>query len=231
MLKNNFLNKLTTIVLLFLVFISQQVQVFADTVPLSGSINKTVTISARVVPSIVPVIPPETSGSTSSSGSISVEMPTIVNFYGVSRPSSKVYILQDGKIVTTTTALNDNKFAASINLNTTNNYNFSVYAIDVNNLKSSIVTIPIFIKKGITVNVFNIYLTFKDEEVGEVNVTPNCPLLIGDLNCDNHVNLTDYTIMNNWYKKGGTPPSKVDLNHDGKTTLVDFSIMMYHWTD
>lgn len=227
MLNNYFLKKLILIVLFSLVFIS--FKVFADTAPLSDPISKTVTISARVVPSVVPVIPPEQSNSTSSSTSI--EMPTIVNFYGVSRPLSKVYILQDGKIVFSTLSSADNKFFASINLNTTNNYNFSIYAIDVNNNKSNIVTIPIFIKKGITVNVFNIYLSFKDEELEEVNVNSGCPLLIGDLNCDNHVNLTDYNILLYWYIRGGTPPYKIDLNHDGKITLIDFSIMMYHWTD
>ncbi|MFA6385357.1 MAG: dockerin type I domain-containing protein, partial [Candidatus Paceibacterota bacterium] len=56
-----------------------------------------------------------------------------------------------------------------------------------------------------------------------------CSFLRGDLNCDNHVNLIDFSIMAYWYKKIN-PPEKVDLNNDGKITLVDFSIMAFNWT-
>ncbi len=56
-----------------------------------------------------------------------------------------------------------------------------------------------------------------------------CPLLRGDLNCDGHVNLVDFSIMAFWYKKNSFP-EKVDLNGDGAITLVDFSIMAYNWT-
>jgi hypothetical protein len=56
-----------------------------------------------------------------------------------------------------------------------------------------------------------------------------CTLFSGDLNCDNHVNLVDFSIMAHWYKKLN-PPAKVDLSGDGKVTLVDFSIMAYNWT-
>lgn len=51
----------------------------------------------------------------------------------------------------------------------------------------------------------------------------------GDLNCDNKVNLVDFSIMAFWFKKN-SPPDKVDLNSDGKINLVDFSIMAYNWT-
>jgi len=57
----------------------------------------------------------------------------------------------------------------------------------------------------------------------------DCSTLRGDLNCDNHVNLIDFSIMAYWYKKTN-PPKKVDLNGDGKITLVDFSIMAFNWT-
>ncbi len=56
-----------------------------------------------------------------------------------------------------------------------------------------------------------------------------CSTLRGDLNCDNHVNLVDFSIMAFWYKKTNIP-AKVDLNNDTKVTLVDFSIMAYNWT-
>lgn len=57
----------------------------------------------------------------------------------------------------------------------------------------------------------------------------SCSGLRGDLNCDNHVNLIDFSIMAYWYKKTN-PPVKVDLNNDGKISLVDFSIMAFNWT-
>ena len=55
--------------------------------------------------------------------------------------------------------------------------------------------------------------------------------LIGDLNCDGHVNLIDFSIMAYWYKRtiSGTGV-KADLNHDNKVNLTDFSILASHWT-
>jgi hypothetical protein len=51
----------------------------------------------------------------------------------------------------------------------------------------------------------------------------------GDLNCDGHVNLIDFSIEAHWYKKKGFPAA-YDLNGDGKIDLVDFSIMASNWT-
>lgn len=56
-----------------------------------------------------------------------------------------------------------------------------------------------------------------------------CSLIRGDLNCDKHVNLIDFSILAYWYKKNN-PPSRVDLNGDKKITLIDFSIMVFNWT-
>ena len=59
----------------------------------------------------------------------------------------------------------------------------------------------------------------------------SCSALIGDLNCDGHVNLTDFSIMVYWYKRTLTDAGKkADLNHDGVVNLVDFSILVSHWT-
>ncbi len=232
MLKKYFINKLILIVLFFTFCVSQIS--FADTVPLDGSVSKTVTISAQVVPfvePIIPPIPPIQSNSISHSGSSIIDMPTVVNFFGFSVPFSKIYILQDGKKASSSTTLVDGKFTSSINLSTTNIYNFSIYAENEKGNKSSIISIPIYIKKGISVNVNNIYLFFKNKESVESDMGKSCIYLIGDMNCDNHVNLTDYTIMTYWYKRQITPSKGVDLNHDGKITLADFSILMYHWTD
>lgn len=49
-----------------------------------------------------------------------------------------------------------------------------------------------------------------------------------DLNCDGHVNLTDFSILMYWWKTAGPTG---DINHDGTVGLVDFSIMLYDWTD
>ncbi|MEO5646658.1 MAG: Ig-like domain-containing protein [Candidatus Paceibacterota bacterium] len=62
------------------------------------------------------------------------------------------------------------------------------------------------------------------------NKPAGCGTIIGDLNCDNKINLVDFSILAFWYKKNEKPPENVDLNHDGKTTIVDFSILAYHWT-
>jgi len=50
---------------------------------------------------------------------------------------------------------------------------------------------------------------------------------IADLNCDNSVNLVDFSILlYNW----GTSDATADINKDGTVGLADFSIMMYYWT-
>lgn len=49
-----------------------------------------------------------------------------------------------------------------------------------------------------------------------------------DLNCDGHVNLTDFSILLYYWN---TTNPKADINLDGKVGLIDFSIMMFDWTD
>jgi hypothetical protein len=50
---------------------------------------------------------------------------------------------------------------------------------------------------------------------------------IADLNCDNAVNLVDFSILlYNW----GTNDQNADINKDSKVGLADFSIMMFYWT-
>jgi hypothetical protein len=53
--------------------------------------------------------------------------------------------------------------------------------------------------------------------------------LIGDINHDGKVDLSDMSILAFWYGKP-TPPSEVDMNADGTITLADFSILTYYWT-
>ena len=242
-----------------------------------------------------------------------LNLPTMVNFSGMAYPFSKVYILKDGNVAATTIADQSANFSVSLSGLNTNTYTFSVYGEDGNSRKSSFFSFPIFITKGTTVNIGNIYLSptidvdklevkrgdnllifgqsipqkeviisvYSDQEyfykvmanamgaylynldtsilklgkhqtkskntldnqvslyatpvpflVGALNKPKDftaCSLLRGDLNCDNHVNLIDFSIMTFWYKKVN-PPQKIDLNLDGKITLVDFSILAYNWT-
>ena len=54
---------------------------------------------------------------------------------------------------------------------------------------------------------------------------------IGDLNCDNRVNLVDFSIMAYWYQRTLSANGlKADLNHDNKVNLTDFSILASRWT-
>ncbi len=71
------------------------------------------------------------------------------------------------------------------------------------------------------------FIVGTENKLNEENIS--CVSLRGDLNCDLHVNLVDFSIMAYWYKKGN-PPEKIDLNKDNKITLVDFSIMAFNWT-
>ncbi len=280
---------------LFVLFVPQFV--FA----LDIVVESTVSISARVG-----------SGGTGGDGG-EITLPTTVNFSGMAYPYSKVYILQDGNIAATTTASQLANFSASISGLNTNTYTFSVYAEDENNRKSSFFSFPIYITRGTTVNIDNIFLsptidvdksevkrgdnlvifgksipqkevvisvlsgqeylyrvmsntmgfytynldtsvlslgknetkaknTFDNRVglysnpvsflVGNENKPKDyilCSLLRGDLNCDNHVNLIDFSIMAYWYQKTN-PPQKVDLSSDGKINLVDFSILAFNWT-
>jgi hypothetical protein len=48
----------------------------------------------------------------------------------------------------------------------------------------------------------------------------------GDLNCDNFVDLTDFSILMYYW---GTANAAADINTDLSVNLTDFSIMMYYW--
>lgn len=48
----------------------------------------------------------------------------------------------------------------------------------------------------------------------------------GDLNCDDSINLTDFSILMYYW---GTANATADMNADGAVNLTDFSIQMYWW--
>ncbi|NMC35704.1 hypothetical protein GYA49_01525 [Candidatus Beckwithbacteria bacterium] len=55
---------------------------------------------------------------------------------------------------------------------------------------------------------------------------PACSIDQGDLNCDDAVNLIDFSILMYYW---GTDSSSADINEDDIVNLIDFSIMMYYW--
>jgi len=51
----------------------------------------------------------------------------------------------------------------------------------------------------------------------------------GDMNNDERVDISDFSIMAFWYGRQ-SPPVTIDLNDDGAVTLTDFSILAFYWT-
>ncbi len=58
------------------------------------------------------------------------------------------------------------------------------------------------------------------------NPKPSCDISKGDLNCDGHVTLIDFSILLYYW---GTNSALADINGDGNVDLIDFSIMMYYF--
>lgn len=58
------------------------------------------------------------------------------------------------------------------------------------------------------------------------NPPPNCDISHGDLNCDGKTNLVDFSILLFHWQ---TNHRVADINADGKVNLVDFSIMMFYF--
>ncbi|HNW71651.1 MAG TPA: hypothetical protein PKZ36_00445 [Candidatus Paceibacterota bacterium] len=112
--------------------------------------SSTVVISARVEGGGTPP-----GGGGGSSGSI----PTSINFSGIAYPFSKVYLLQDGKKITSVSTNSGSKFSLSVVNLSTNTYTFSIYADDGYNRKSSFFSFPLRIVSGSTINVSNILLS------------------------------------------------------------------------
>ncbi len=66
-------------------------------------------------------------------------------------------------------------------------------------------------------------------QVSSTGVTPTpagCDVSQGDLNCDDNINLTDFSILMFYW---GTTQPAGDINSDGSVNLIDFSIMMFYW--
>lgn len=70
-------------------------------------------------------------------------------------------------------------------------------------------------------------LVFTVVTSGSTPVGSPCGLISnGDLNCDDQINLTDFSILMYYW---GTNDATADINEDEIVNLTDFSIMMYYW--
>lgn len=126
-----------------------------------------------------------------------------------------------------------------ISLNLGSGYAFSVIADALGkyiyNLDTSDLSLGDYLTKSKTIsnNLESLHTLPLSFRVGDKNISSNnnlCSSLIADLNCDDRVNLIDFSILAYWYNNPN-PISKVDLNNDGIVSFVDFSIMAFYWTN
>lgn len=75
-------------------------------------------------------------------------------------------------------------------------------------------------------SLFSPSLIFSIITSGGGSGTPCGDISHGDLNCDDIVNLTDFSILMYYW---GTTNATADINGSGSVELTDFSIMMYYW--
>lgn len=91
---------------------------------------------------------------------------------------------------------------------------------------------------GSLINLFGVSLAHSLQRVAETITSPLTFLekifvpkrrLIGDLNSDGKVTLSDFSVLAYWYKRL-RPPAQADLNNDGLVDITDFSILAHYWT-
>lgn len=142
---------------IFLLYVILPYRVDADTI-ISSSV---LSVSAQVNPGTAGGGPSGGGGGGGSGGGGggSVAIQTTVNISGVAYPLSKVSVLQDGRLVATTTADPSAKFSFSITGLTTDTYTFSIFGEDSQKLKSLSFSFPIYVTVGTTVNIGNIFLS------------------------------------------------------------------------
>ena len=81
-----------------------------------------------------------------------------VEISGMAYPNTKVTILKDGTIASVTTADPGAAFNVTVANLPTAYYNFGVYAVDANGLKSPTYSFPVSISDSITIHINNIFL-------------------------------------------------------------------------
>lgn len=51
-----------------------------------------------------------------------------------------------------------------------------------------------------------------------------------DINCDDRVNLTDFSILLFYWRQRDPANARADINRDGEVNLTDFSILLFNWS-
>ncbi len=124
-----------------------------------------------------------------------------VNVFGQAAPGSTVHVILNGiEVFSAVLSSSDYNFLVSSGYNIGNN---SVYSY--------------LTRSGLANSINSFTQNFS---------VSNCRR--SDLNCDGHVNLTDFSILMYWWDSAGPTG---DTNGDGQVGLIDFSIMLFDWTD
>lgn len=169
--------------------------------------NETETISGIIIPP------------TLSVDNISIKKGDKVNFSGQSAPGATVAIgmVSDGGDTWS--------FNATAGVN-----GYYSYALDTGDYNKHDYVAAAKTNIGGSESEYSNEVSFKitDENVGSENAS-ECSTKEGDLNCDERVNLIDFSILIHWFDQPNFP-SKVDINTDKKVNLSDFSVMMYNWS-
>jgi len=147
---------------------------------------------------------------------IRIKLGDNLTIFGKSAPRSEVHI----------SVLGNQEYFYKVMSNNDGNYfyNFNTSMIGAGKFQTksnSIYQGRVSIYNSPLVFIVNNENTEKEESI--------CSLIRADLNCDGHVNLTDFSIMAFWYKKI-KPPVRIDLKEDGIINLIDFSILAFYWT-
>ena len=122
---------------------------------LSCNSNCTLNTSACVNP---PPLPP-TGGGGGGWGYIPPSVITSAVFSGFAFPKTRLTLLKDAQIVASITAGDDGSFKTSVSNLSSGNYIFSIYAVDINGVRSPLTVFPISITGGATTYVSGIFIS------------------------------------------------------------------------
>lgn len=107
-------------------------------------------------------IPPSTTTTTrpptGGGGGGGVPIGTLVTFSGKAYPKSTITLLKDAQIVATTQADDKANFFITLSNLTAGTYIFSLYSEDKEGNRSSLLTFPLSVTFGVTINVRNIFI-------------------------------------------------------------------------
>ncbi|HBG81362.1 TPA: hypothetical protein DDW69_00820 [candidate division CPR2 bacterium] len=137
--------------------------------------------------------------------------PLIISGMGV--PDYQINIYVDPG--TTYTAIPDVDGNWSYTIADTSDFEFGIYTVNALNQDPF----------GST-SLFSVSITFVIKPETPPEPGPGCDITRGDLNCDNAVNLIDFSILLFYWGSGDV---NADINKDKNVNLVDFSIMMFYW--